>query len=127
MEDVAQELRRRLTEAGVPAERLPDAALWAKTPKMTLDQWRLLIGMEKQSVQGEIVVQCDDRTLPAQLHLSMDRVVRELSALPVAGVDEDFRGNPLPKRQPLVGPLQGLGDGENAVILEASHPASPQR
>jgi hypothetical protein len=117
MEDVAQELRRKLAEAGVPAERLPDAGAWVKDPAMTLDGWRLLMEMDRKSVQGEVAVRCEDGTLPTRLHITLDRRVRELIAAP-AGVEEDYLGRPMPKDGAVAGPLQGLAAGENAVKLE---------
>lgn len=118
MEDVAEEFRRRLTASGVPAERLPDAGQWVKEPGMTLDGWRLLMGLDRNSVQGEIAVQCEDEAVPAQLRITLDRRVREFVAVPVEGVDQDFRGRVMPKDHVVVGPLQGLNAGENQVTLE---------
>ncbi len=118
MDDVAQELRRRLLAAGEPNDRLPEPSRWGKDPRLTLDEWRLLMEMDANSVAGEIIVRCDDQALPAQLHMTLDQRVRDLAATPLDGIDQDFRGQPLPKGRALPGPLQGLGAGETTVTLE---------
>lgn len=124
MEDVGRELHERLAGAGVPAERLPVPARWAQDPRLTLEQWRLLMSMDQKSVEGEITVRCDDQVLPARLHVSVDPRVVELcsgSDRPVNSVT----GRPVPPENATADTLHQLRAGENTLVLsEGGHAGS---
>jgi hypothetical protein len=51
MRDIAEELRRRLKQFSAADHQLPQADLWVRNPRLTLDSWRLLLGRDRNSQQ----------------------------------------------------------------------------
>jgi len=118
LRDVAEELRRRLKQASPADEHLTEADAWAKNPRLTLDNWRLLLERDRGSQERRMMVRCDDRSLPASLTLTLDAAIAKVPCTRVEGLSADFRGQALPPGHPLPGPFQGLEPGENKIVLE---------
>jgi parallel beta-helix repeat protein len=118
LDDVAAELRRKLEASGTSGADPPDPPNWAKDPKLTLAQWRLLMRMDLKSVRAQLSVSCDDRTLPAKLRIVADARIFEMSNLPVEGLAADFVGRTIPRSGGLPGPFQGLLRGTNSLTLD---------
>jgi len=119
LRDVAEELRRRLKQAGEADQQLPVVDAWAKNPRLTLDNWRLLLERDQGSQERRMMVRCDDRSLPASLTLTLDAAIAKVPCTRVEGLSADFRGQALPPSRQLPGPFQGLQTGENRIVLDA--------
>ena len=118
MDQVSQELARKLAAGHLPA--LADPKRWAKDPKLTMEQWRLLMEMDRGSALAELQVHCDDRSLPARLSLTLAASAQGVSCKAVEGATADFLGRAMPKDKLLAGPFQRLAPGENTIVLDSS-------
>ncbi|MDJ0701908.1 MAG: right-handed parallel beta-helix repeat-containing protein [Leptolyngbyaceae cyanobacterium MO_188.B28] len=111
--------RKALDSRQVPAEQRPNLNTWADQPYLTLDLWRMITGNDEHSVSPEIHTGDVENGAIAKrsinfaarglfLELSSDAPFQRLHPPPVAGVDQDFWGQPIPTDSLVAGPFQTL-------------------
>jgi len=115
-ETVARMFTEALDRAKIPQDARPNLAWWKEHYCVPLDLWRAVLGSDRQSrvlrtikdgLQSRVVAwECD-----------LDETVRQVRCEPVAGVDKDFLGRPMPKERPLPGPFQSVEIGRNHITL----------
>jgi parallel beta-helix repeat protein len=100
--DLAKRLEKALTK-----EQRPNLALWKETPLLTLDQWQQVTGWDRHS---QIPVMLRPRLGNADLvaEFVIDDAADRVRCKPVPGVDRDYQGRPMPRRNPKAGPFQSL-------------------
>jgi hypothetical protein len=107
MAEIVARFAKALDDAKAPPADRPNLKLWAATPLLTLDHWRLLTGFDKHSrVPVLIRPQLSASTL--ELSFVIDDSPKKLTCEPVAGVTADFFGREIPGKAPLPGPFQDL-------------------
>jgi hypothetical protein len=99
-------------EAGRP--RSPDGR---EAPQLSLEQWRGLMGNDKHSVSARAIAANIEGRDRITLTLAQDLGGAKVAAQPIAGVDKDFFGNPMPQENPLPGPFQNLREGMNHFVI----------
>jgi hypothetical protein len=114
---IVQSLREALPRAGIPESDWPNLKHWSKNPVLSLAQWRALTGNDCRSVESAQSLVCHLAPLLLTLDLKAGDDLWRVVCEPVAGVDADFFGQPIPAARPLPGPFQGLTHGTNAFVL----------
>ena len=122
MADVAEALIRKQKELGIPGEPSPDAATWIKTPELTLKQWQMVMGLDRESEQIKLALRFDNLARPMRLQITLDDRLLSVPCVAVDGIDKDLLGHVYTKNKVIVGPLQELKAGENSVDLAPSPP-----
>ncbi len=114
-ENVARNVARRLTAAGIPTADQPNMELWQDDFRLPLKLWQAVLQQDRHSR----VFAVNRDGLQSRLvswHMNLGDVFRRVDCEPIAGVDRDFLGNPMPAN-PMPGPFQTLADGDNHIML----------
>lgn len=125
---LALALVKALDKLNVPSAQRPNLKLWREQPYLTFDWWQALTGNDRHSLvpapdKGRIENGAIEKgsmsfsPLEMYVQFTSDAPFRQLKCPPVAGVETDFYGLPLPATDALPGPFQQLNRGHNRKLL----------
>jgi hypothetical protein len=113
---VVRDVKKKLKKAGVPKSQWPNFNLWKKHFLVSLDMWRKVFGGDKKS-RIMRVIRDGLQSRMVTLDFNFDDTPHKVKCKPIAGVDKDFYGNKLPRKNPMPGPFQKLESGHNRIVL----------
>jgi hypothetical protein len=90
--------------------------LWSNAAvRMSLHEWQVVSGWGSagEEVEAAEVHLSDDLVLT----LNLGNAARQRTAEPLAGIDVDYFGVPIPRQAATIGPFQQLNDGANTLRL----------
>jgi parallel beta-helix repeat protein len=127
-----QQMEQHLAEAlrGLGPDQQPNLAHWFQRPDLTLEQWRAASGNDRNSLVARLrdemlglhALELRFNTMTAGKDARPVAELWQLRTIPVAGVEEDFYGNPIPKEGALPGPFQNVLQGMNRWLLWPAKP-----
>ena len=100
--DLAKRLEKALTK-----EQRPNLALWKETPLLTLAQWQQVTGWDQYS-RIPVLLRPNLGNADLVAEFVIDDTASRVGCKPVPGVDRDYQGKPMPRRNPKAGPFQSL-------------------
>lgn len=100
------DLEKRLEKA-LTKEQRPNLALWKETPLLTLAQWQQVTGWDQYS-RIPVLLRPNLGNADLVAEFVIDDAASRVGCKPVPGVDRDYQGKPMPRRNPKAGPFQSL-------------------
>jgi parallel beta-helix repeat protein len=120
LSEIMAALDKMLDAQGAPQAGRPQprgTGRRAEAPMLSLAQWRGLMGNDKDSVVARAIAASIEGREKVTLTLEEDLGGAKIATQPIAGVDKDFFGNPMPQTNPLPGPFQNLKPGPNEFVV----------
>jgi hypothetical protein len=115
--EIMAALNKMLDAQGAPGAGRPHSPDGKAAPVLSLAQWRGLMGNDQHSVVARAMAAKIEGREKVTLTLEEDLGGAKIATQPIAGVDKDFFGNPMPKTNPLPGPFQNLKPGPNEFVV----------
>ena len=123
LKQLTEAFRTALESRHAPERQRPNLDHWAEQPYLTLDEWRMITGNDQHSVAPAIhtgdvengAIAKGSMNFAARglfIEFSSDAPFQQLHPPPVAGIEGDFWGQPMPTNALLAGPFQYL-EGED--------------
>ncbi len=109
-------LAQNLEKAGVPKDQWPNLATWTPHGLVSFDLWKAAMGCDANSREMSAIREGLSTTRLA-FQMTFDQALTEVACVPVAGVENDWDGKPMPAKGALPGPFQNLAAGYNHRLL----------
>lgn len=107
IETLSDRFQQKLDLAKVPLSERPNLQEWAKLPLLSLKQWQVLTDNDRHSLVPKLLRPDMSVSVPF-VKFMIDDSPAKLGCQPIEGVEQDFLGNPMPKKKVMPGPFQQL-------------------